>query len=324
MESIRKSYDGPAPPLDGDRLLAFVAVARARNFSRAAARLGKTQPSISQAVAALERELGQPLFVRDRRATHLTAAGQALLGHAETVLEEMARARAHLAGLAGLRAGALAVGASDTLACYLLPPVLAAFRRRYPGVELRLDNRPSPATAALVAERALDLGVVTLPLPAALTVAGRPAAESLTVEPLVAHQDVAICAPGHPLLAGRRARAALPIAALAAHPLLLLDRTTGTRAAIDQAFARAGVRPTVAMEMSSVEVLKRLCELGFGVSIVPALAVRREVHAATRTLVALPLTGLPGGRTVALVTPAPGPASPAAAAFAEIARRRLR
>jgi DNA-binding transcriptional LysR family regulator len=292
--------------MDSERLRVFLAVARARNFSRAAERLGKTQPSVSQAVAALERELGQLLFRREGRTTHLAPAGKLLVAHAERIFEEMDRARARLAGLAELRAGELVVGTSDTLALYLLPPLLAAFRKRYPGVELRLDNRPSPATAARVVEGKVDLGVVTLPLPAG---------ERVRFEPLRPHHDVVICPPGHPL--SRRRRVAPRD--LAGHPLLLLDRGTGTRAALESAFTRAGLRPAVSMEMSSVEVLKRLVELGFGLSVVPALSVEREASAGT--LEVIPLTGL-SGRQVALALPT-GSVSAAASAFAELARRLL-
>jgi len=265
--------------LDTERLRTFVAVARALNFSRAAEELGKTQPSVSQAVAALEAEVGQSLFVREGRSTHLAPAGKLLLEHAQVIFTEMERACAALAGMGELRQGELVVGTSDTLAYYLLPPVFAAFRKRYPGVELRLDNRPSPATAAQVAERSVDLGIVSLP----------PVPDSrVAFEALVPHEDVVICPPGHAL--GRKR--AVEIEELAAHPLLLLDRTTGARAALDAAFARARVRPNVTMEMSSVEVLKRLCELGFGISVVPALAVARELQA--RTLARVRVRGLAG------------------------------
>jgi DNA-binding transcriptional LysR family regulator len=294
--------------LDTERLRTFLAVARARNFSRAARRLGKTQPSVSQAVARLERDVGQPLFVREGRVTHLAPAGRLLVEHAERIFEEMDRAQARLSGLHELRAGDLVVGASDTLAYYLLPPVLATFRSRHPGIELRLDNRPSPATLAALrgAERPVDVGVVTLPLPGA---------ELVRREPLVPARDVLICPPGHPLARRRRVH----VRQLAGEPLVLLDRTTGARPALDAAFARSGFRPRVTMEMSSVEVLKRLVELGFGLSVVPALAVEREVHAGT--LVALPLGGLLVTRSIALVLPA-APA-PAATAFARIARETL-
>jgi DNA-binding transcriptional LysR family regulator len=304
--------------IDSGRLQAFLIVAREGGFSRAARRLGRTQSSVSQAVALLERELGARLFQRAGRGAAPTEAGRLLLGHTERIFAEMARARSHLEAAADLRAGELVIGASDTLACYLLPPLLAAFRARYPGVELRLDNRPSPATALAVAEGRAQVGVVSLPLPAGLQVGGRPLAERVRCEPLIPQVDVAILPPGHRL--ARRAR--LGVRDLLSGPLLLLDRTTATRAFLETAFAARPERPQVVMEMSSVEVLKRLVELGFGVSVVPAWAAAREDRA--RSLVARPLAGLPVRRSVGLALPAADPLPRATAAFAELARATLR
>ncbi len=314
-----------------DRLGAFVAVAREGGFSRAARALGRTQSSLSQAVALLERDLGEPLFVRDGRRAQLTEAGRVLLAHAERAFAELAAARAELAALRDLTAGGLALGTSDTLATYLLPPVFAAFRARYPDVDLRLDNKPSPLVATRVGERALDLGIVSLPLPVA-------AAAEVRVEPLCAQEDVVIAPPGHavarakttkPLAKPAKAKPAharrrtISLAELAEHPLILLDRSTATRAYLDAGFAADDLAPRVRMEMSSVEVLKRLVELGFGVSVVPAIAAAREL--AEGSLVTVPLRGLPGPlRQVGLVTPTSGPLSRAARAFIDVAREVLR
>jgi DNA-binding transcriptional LysR family regulator len=302
--------------LDTDRLVAFVTVARERGFSRAARELGKTQSAVSQAVSRLEEELGQRLFVRDGRTTRLTEAGRVLLEHGERVLSEMAAARDRLSSLGELRAGSLVIGTSDTLACYLLPPVFAAYRARYPGVELRLSNRPSPATAAEVAENRVDVGVVTLPLPAPGP-GRREGALRVRVERWLPHQDVVICPPRHPFARAPK----VAVRDLGAESLVLLDRTTGTRAYLDAAFERARIEPRVTMEMGSVEVLKRLVELGFGVSVVPALATVREVRAGT--LAAIPLMGAPGGREVGILLPAAG-ASRAALAFLDLARAEIR
>ena len=304
----------PHPPLDSGRLLTFSVVAREKGFSRAARRLGKTQSSISQAVALLERELGAALFERRGRTAVLTDAGRLLLPHADRILEEMERTRAHLEATRELRAGELVIGTSDTLACHLLPPVLAAFRRKYPGVELRLVNQPSPATALAVAERHVHVGVVSLPLPAEAL----PGQDRVQVTPLCPQTDVVIATPGHPLLRGR----SVAIAALAGQPLLLLDRSTGTRGYLDAAFATLPRPPRVVMEMSSVEVLKRLVELGFGLSVVPAWSITREQTA--RTLDARPLRGLPPGRQVALLTPPTPPLPRATAAFTHLATLTLR
>jgi len=304
-------------PLDSDQLVAIVAVARERGFSRAGRRLSRTQSAVSQAVARLEGEVGARLFLRGGRTTQLTAAGRLLLSRAERVLEEMQRAREGLFALAELSQGTLSLGTSDTLACYVLPPVIAAFRTRYPGVDLWLDNRPSPATAERVLERALDLGVVTLPLPSGPRALGRAAAERLRIEALAPQEEVVICPPHHPLAKRRW----IDLEGILPYPLLLLDRTTGSRALLDAELARLGASPAVAMEMSSVEVLKKLVELGLGVSVVPAVAVEREVAAGV--LKAVRLSGLAAARRVGLVMLASGPPSRAAAAFAEMARAAL-
>src|SRR6187549_1850328 len=190
--------------LDSARLLAFSAVARSGGFSKAAKQLGKTQSSVSQAVLLLEREVGQKLFSRDGHRPRLTDAGRALLVRASRIFQEMALAESELAGLSALDSGELSLGTSDTLACYFLPPVFAAFRERYPKVELRIDNRPSPVIAERVSEGQVDLGIVSLPLPASLAVSGRTVRERLDCVELAPQEDMAVCSPGHALAKRRQ------------------------------------------------------------------------------------------------------------------------
>jgi len=305
------------PELSLQRLRAFLAVARVGGFSSAARELGQSQSSLSQAVSGLEEELGQALFVRDGRAIHLTEAGTILAEHAERALGEIARGTEALASLRDLTRGSLLVGTSDTLASHVLPPVFAAFRARYPGVELRLDNRTSPAVAERVALRRVDLGVISLPLPKGLRIGGRTAQALLSCEPLRVQRDVVICPPDH-ALAKRRT---LSFAELVREPLVLLDGSTASRGLIDERFRALGVRPHVAMEMSSIEVIKRLVELGFGLSIIPELAVRREL--AQGTLRALRMPSPWPKRQVGLVQPAHGSLSHAARAFIAVLRTEL-
>jgi DNA-binding transcriptional LysR family regulator len=295
--------------LRSDRLKVLVAVVDAGGFSRGARALALTQSTVSQAIAALEADVGEPLFVRAGREVQLTEAGRVLDEHAREVLRSVESAREAVRALRQVASGTLALGASDTLSTHLLPPVFAAFRARYPGIALQLDNRPSPAIAARVAARQLDVGVVSLPLPSSLS----PSVLSLKQVPLVHQRDVVVMPKGHPL--ARRSRVRLQD--VAAYPLLLLDRTTGLRTWLEARFAAAKVTPRVTMEMSSVEVIKRLVELDFGLSIIPALAVD-----ARDALVAVPLSGLEDRRQVGLVLgPAP---SRATRAFVEVARSVLR
>ncbi|HEY0465255.1 MAG TPA: LysR family transcriptional regulator [Polyangiaceae bacterium] len=304
--------------LDSARLAAFSAVATAGGFSKAAKQLGKTQSSVSQAVLVLERELGQKLFARDGHRPRLTDAGRALLARATRIFEQMALAESELAGLGTLDSGELVLGTSDTLACYFLPPVFAAFRERYPKIELRIDNRPSPVIAERVSEGQVDLGIVSLPLPASLTVSDRPVSERLDCVELASQDDVAVCSPAHVLAKRRRAG----VRELAPHPLLLLDRTTSSRAWVDLAFAAQELPLTLAMEMSSVEVLKRLAELGFGVAIVPRFSVQRESESGTLHALRLEQFGAP--RSVGALTPRAFAPTRAALAFLGLARDHSR
>jgi LysR family transcriptional regulator, cyn operon transcriptional activator len=302
--------------LDSARLAAFNAVASQGGFSKAAKQLGKTQSSVSQAVLLLERELGQKLFSRDGHRPRLTDAGRALLVRTTRIFEEMALAERELAGLGALDSGELVLGTSDTLACYFLPPALAAFRQRYPKVELRIDNRPSPVIAERVSEGLVDVGIVSLPLPGSLAPSGRPVKERLDCVQLAPQEDVAVCSPTHPL--ARAKRREVGVRELAPHPLLLLDRTTSSRALVDLAFAAARLPLQLAMEMSSVEVLKRLAQLGFGVAIVPRFSVQRERESETLRVFGLEQFGPP--RSVGALTPRAFSPTRTALAFLELAR----
>jgi LysR family cyn operon transcriptional activator len=305
-------------PLHADRLRVFLALAQEGGFSRAARKLGQSQSSVSQAVGALEEQLAERLVVRSGRKSELTEIGRVVARHAERISNELEQLRESLAARRELRVGRLALGTSDTLATYVLPSVFARFRQRYPDIELSLDNRPSPVIAERVAQRALDLGVVSLPLPGDLRISGRAASELLHVEPLVRQRDVLIVSPAH---AWARKRA-VQVRELATQPLLLLDRSTSTRALLDARFRELSLEPRVAMEMSSVEVLKRLVELDFGASVVPEVSALREVSQGT--LKAIALRGFSDERSVGVLTPRGGGLSHAARAFATVLRETLR
>ncbi len=293
--------------LDTDRLRVLHAVARAGGFSRAAERLHRTQPAVSQAVRTLEEQVGEPLLLRLGRRVELTAAGEILVEQAEQAFAALDVARERLEALRGLETGALAIATSDTNACYLLPPVLRAFRERHPGIELRIANRPSPAAEAQVLDREVDLAIVTLP-------AGDP---RLVAEPLAVREDVVIFAPDHPLAGRRRLR----LESLVEHPLLLLDRGARSRSWIDEGLRASGTAPRVAMELASIEVVKRLVALGFGISVVPRIAVDDELAAGR--LACARLVGSAGRRRVGVVHPRGSTLARPAAAFLEIARSAL-
>ena len=294
--------------LDFERLKAFRSVALEKSFSRGARRIFRTQPAVSQSVARLERQVGQRLFERLGRKVELTRAGEVLFEHVQQAFRTLEAAQAELDALSGLKQGLLRVGASDTTTCYVLPPVLRRFCERYPGVEIIISNRPSPAILQQVLAREIELGIVTLPVRHA----------GIVVHRAVTREDVVICSPRHPL--ARRLR--LKMRDLAAHPLLLLDRGANTRTFIDGRFHAAGIVPKVAMELASIDAIKQLVQLDLGISIVPRVAVESETSRGE--LIALRLFRADERRTLGFIHSRNAPLSRAGQEFLRMALLELR
>ncbi|MBC8083325.1 MAG: LysR family transcriptional regulator, partial [Hymenobacter sp.] len=164
------------------RLRVFQAVARHLSFTRAAQELFVSQPAITKHVRELERGYGQRLFERRGNRVSLTDAGHLLLTHADAVEALHQQLTEQLHGLHGEAAGRLRLGASTTLAQYVLPPLLPGFQRRYPQVALTLLNGNSEQIADAILRGQLDLGFVE----------GRSKSRDLHYEPLLADELVAV------------------------------------------------------------------------------------------------------------------------------------
>jgi DNA-binding transcriptional LysR family regulator len=195
---------------------------------------------------------------------------------------------------------------SDTNCTYVLPTVLRRFRARYPEVELDIRNKMSSEVRQLTLADHVDFGLVTLPAPD----------RGLRAEPLYERGDVWICPPGHDL----EQRQSIRPATAGRFPLLVLERGSQSRALLDDVLQRAGVTPRPAMELGSIEIIKRFVEIGFGIALVPAVSVVREV--AEGRLVAVAALGL-DNRPSVLLRHRGRPESPAAAALAQMMREEL-
>lgn len=285
--------------MDPRRLRAFVTVAREGGFTRAAAVLHLSQSAVSQQVAALEEELGATLFVRSGRRVASTAAGVALLERAEALLAEMAAARRAVAAAEGRVAGDLRLAASLTIAGYVLPRPLAAFKREHPDVRIALRVlNTEDVVRALIAGDA-DLGLVEGPVES-----GR-----VRLEPLF-DDELAVIAPSTHRFA---AVEEVEPDALLAEPLVVRETGSGTRRVGELALASAGIDPALlraAAEVSGIDAQKALVEAGLGVAIVSVLTVRREL--AFGSLVARPLRGITLRRPLAAATVRDTPVPPAA------------
>ena len=246
--------------LNLDFLRAFVTVMELGSFSAAAARLNLSQPAISQQVRQLEKRLGVPLVERVGRRARPTAAGTALLAHAQRIDAAVSSALDAVAPHGTGTAGRVRLGTGATACIFLLPPVLRQLRLQYPDIEITVTTGNTADIVAAVEENSIDLGLVTMPA------AGR----SLEVRPVIDDEFVAI-AP-----AGMRLPARLTPAALAKQPVLAFEPGGNTRRIADEWFARAGVEPRTVMSLGSVEALKEMVGAGLGCAILPQMAVRRE------------------------------------------------
>jgi len=256
------------------QLETFVCVARRRSFTRAAEELHLTQPAVTRQIAALEAELKTPLFDRLGKSVPLTAAGEMLLRYAGQILRLTADAREAVAEVGLGASGRLAVGASTTLATYVLPRVLTRFRAAHPGVEVLIRTGVSAHITGLVLSGGVDLGLVTNE---------EPTESALVLEPLGEYETVLVLAPEHALVA----RELVTASELVGQPLLLMEAGTNLRHYVDELFASTGVVLAPTMELDSVETIKRMVEVGLGISLLPRVAVETEVAAGT--LVARPL-----------------------------------
>ncbi|MGX9876550.1 LysR substrate-binding domain-containing protein [Streptomyces cellulosae] len=280
----------------------FVAVAEDQHFTRAAERLMVSQSGLSASIRALERELQTPLFVRTTRRVTLTEAGRALLAEAERILAQVRAAHEAVAAVQGVLRGTLAVGTEQCIAGVDVAKLLAAFRRRHPDVEIRLRQWGSAALAEEVAAGRLDLAF-------AYRVDADP--DQLRVVPLTGEPVTVLCHPDH-----RLARAGAPVTPrdLAGEVFVDFHPAWGPRRATDAAFAVAGVRRMVALEVNDVHSLLDLVDENLGVAVVPSHFRHKRP-----SLTALPLkdTGEAAYETVALV-PSPRATSPAARALMEL------
>lgn len=257
-------------------LAAFREVARQSSFSRAAARLGYVQSTVSAQIQGLERDLGVPLFDRLPRTVALTAAGRALLPHAERLLELSVEARAATLDAVtnpGELVGTLTVSAPESLLTYRLPAVLSRFRAAHPGVAIEL--RPSPIgrfrgeTRRALASGVADLAFV-LDTPLQL--------DGFGTELLVRESISVIAAPGHRLASVRET---VP-SDLDGETLLLPeapDSGCAYRGQFERQLADAHVTTEGALEFASIETVKQCVVAGMGISVVPGVAIEADVAA---------------------------------------------
>jgi LysR family transcriptional regulator, transcriptional activator of the cysJI operon len=255
----------------------FLAVAGEKSFSRAAKKIHSSQPTVSEHVSELERDLGKKLFFRRGREVTLTEAGRVFEGYAARAVAAVDGARQAITELDGLAHGSVLVGAGTTPGLYVMPRIIAAFRARYPGIELKLQIANSQIIEERVKERALDLGIVgghTLGRGEECLAAG------------LLDELVLVVPPGHRWAKRRE----IAPDQLASEPMLTREPGSATRTVTERALQRAGVKFRAAMELDHTEAIKQGVMAGLGVALVSIYAVQGEIH--TRRLCAVRLRGM--------------------------------
>src|SRR5438876_1477492 len=244
----------------------FLAVAKAGSFRAAAEAMHLSQPALSQHVAEMERELGTRLFDRLGRKVALTEAGRVLEEHAHRLFASLASAREAVADLSGLKRGSLVLGASTTPGIYVLPGMIAAFQKTYPGVALSLRIANSALIEEQIRGNELDLGVV----------GGHPLrlGEECVAAGLL-DELVLIVPPSH---AWARRRVIQP-SRLERERLLVREEGSATRQVTERALQRVGGHIKASMELGHTEAIKQAVIAGLGVAFVSIHAVRGELEA---------------------------------------------
>ncbi len=254
--------------MDLRRLEIFVKVAQLGSFSRAAEALFLTQPTVSEHIRALEDELGIQLLDRLGRGAVPTRAGQLFLGYAQRLLALAREARQAVDQFQGRMSGELVVGGSTIPGEYLLPALIGQFRGKYPEIRMALHVGSSREVIDWVEDGQVELGVV----------GSRPTSRVIESRELVSDDLVVIVPTGHPWWE----RGTVTVAEVQAEPLIIRERGSGTREALEHAIAEAGVDFSafrVVGEMGSTQAIKQGVRAGVGVALISKRAVHDECKA---------------------------------------------
>ncbi len=267
--------------IENFRLKVFRVAAERLNFTQAADILHLTQPAVTLQIKALEESLGTRLFHRTGSTVSLSSAGEVLLSYARQMDELAARAQEELGRLAGEERGKLALGASTTLAQYILPPLIGKFLAAHPGVDPFLYSGNTESVVKGLVRKQFDLALIEGPSHRA----------DLSTEIFIEDEIVAIF---HPESEWAQVVAANGAAGLASAPLILRERGSGTREVVESALRKGGLnlrKLRIAMDLDSSEAIKCAVEAGLGVGFVSSWALQKE-----RLLGSLKTVRIPGIR----------------------------
>ena len=270
--------------MDLNALKIFLTVAQERSFSRAAAKVHRTQPAVSQAVRRLEVDLGEQLFDRSSKNGTLTEAGRMLQNYGHRLVRMAEETEHAVRELRDLRRGRILIGANEA-AVHTLLPLIARFRRKYGDIAIDVRRVPARQIAVEVQQGSLDFGALTF----------HPSEEGLLEVPVGSDELVLLVSPNHQLAKRRQ----VSMEEVGAHPVVAHNDPSPARERVLRLFEEHHIPLNMVVALPSLDGIKRAVELGHGVALLPRLCAVTEI--ASKRLVAIPVTGLSRKREVTLV-----------------------
>ncbi len=269
------------PVMADRRLQVFYTVARLLSFTKAAETLHMTQPAVTFQIRQLEEQFNTRLFDRTHNRISLTEAGKRVYDYSARIFDLYQEMEHAVRDMTGQVSGALLIGASTTIAEYVLPALLGDFKAQYPEVNIHLKVSNTEGIVSMVENNVIDLGVVEAPV----------ANKNLMVEVCRMDELVLIAAPGHSLAHHHQVR----LEQLMEHPFIYREEGSGTRDVIREHLAACGLSDeelNVCMELGSPESVKGAVEAGMGIAVVSRATIAKELELGTLLAVSLdpPLT----------------------------------
>ncbi|MCH2252390.1 MAG: LysR family transcriptional regulator [Vicinamibacterales bacterium] len=279
------------------------AVAAERSFSRAATRLHRTQPAVSQAIRRLEDELGERLFDRSSKGGRLTEAGTILLDYAERLTRLKDAAEGAVRELQELRRGRVVIGVNEA-AVHVLLPIVVQFREAYPHAQVEMRRVQSRQIPGEVLNRSLDFGLVTFP----------PGERGLLSVPLGVDELVMLTHPTHPLARRRQ----VTMEEFGRQTVIAHNDPSPRRERVLRLFEQKHAPINIQMSLPSLDGIKRAVEMNLGVALLPRRCALSEIARKQLAAVRVPQLRVP--RSLRLLYRQTGESSHAANAFLEAAQ----
>ena len=234
------------------QLKVFETVARLTSITRAAEELSLTQPTVSMQIKQLTQNIGVPLFEQIGKKLYLTQAGQELVITCREIFNELARFEMKIGDFQGMKQGKLRL-ATITTTKYFMPRAIAPFCQLYPGIDFALEITNHERVLERLNENLDDLYIISK-IPDRLDVA---------LHPFLENPLVVIAPKNHPLAQEKN----IPITKLHNEQFIMRERGSGTRAAVEQLFAKHGVSVKVRLELGGNEAIKQAIGVGLGISV---------------------------------------------------------